>query len=111
MVIRDFYVKGIPIPPDEAHAILIVNPNAVLPRPIPAKRFQMISRRHLQVIERDGRIQNRQFLERPAPEISRKSPALARPPQPFGFLVAETRDHSLAHYFVILTRHDTTVKQ
>lgn len=59
MVIRNFYIKRISIPPHEAHAILIVNPNAVLSRPIPAKRFQMISRRHLQVIERDGRVQNR----------------------------------------------------
>ena len=103
MVIRDLYVERVPVPPDEAHAILIVDPNAVLPRPIPAKRFQMISRRHLQVIERDGRIQNRQFLERPAPEISRQSAVLARPPKSFGFLVAETRYHPLARYLIILT--------
>ncbi len=111
MVIRNLYVKRISVPPDEAHAILIVNPNAVLSRPIPAKRFQMISRRHLQVIERDGRIQNRQFLECPASRDQPEVAALARPPQCFGFLVPETRDHSLARYFAILARHDTTVKQ
>jgi hypothetical protein len=70
MTVHDLYVEGVSVMPDEADAILIVDPNAVLSRPLPAKRFQMISRRDPQVIEGQERIQNRQFLECPAPEIS-----------------------------------------
>jgi len=46
VVIDDLDVISIPFPPHEADTILIVDANAVLPRSISAKCFQMVSRRH-----------------------------------------------------------------
>ncbi len=80
MVIHDLYLKSISIPPHETHTILIVYPNAVLPRPVSAKRLQMISRWYFQVIERHRGIQDSEFLEGPSLQISRQVTALARLP-------------------------------
>jgi len=65
VAIHDLYFKSIFVPPHETYTVLIVYSDAMLPRTIPAKCLQLISWRYLQVIERDGRIQNSKFLERP----------------------------------------------
>src|ERR1039458_6896039 len=62
VIICYFHVKGVSVPPEKAHAVLIVDSNAVLSHAVSAKRFQMISRGHLQVVECYRRIQNRQLL-------------------------------------------------
>jgi hypothetical protein len=106
VVIRNLYITSVPFAPNKADAILIVDANAVLPGPIPAQRLQLISRRHFQVIERNGRIQNRQLVESSAPQIRRKSSAFPRLPQSLGFLIPETQNH-----IRILTHYGTTVKR
>jgi hypothetical protein len=107
MVVKDFHVKRVPVPPHETYAVLIVDPPAVLSGAIPAQRLQLITRRHPQVVERNGGIENRQFLKRSSLKIGRESPGLAGLPQPFRVLVSESGDHSR----IILTRCDTIVKQ
>jgi hypothetical protein len=71
VVIHDLHVKSITVPPNETHAILIVDSNAVLPSTIATKPLQAIPGRHPQVIELEGSIQNGEFLERPSMQISR----------------------------------------
>jgi hypothetical protein len=107
MVVYDLYFKSVSVPPYETHAVLIAYPNAVLSGAVPAKCFQMISRRHFQIVERDRGVQNRQLLERSSFQIRGKPSALTPPPQLFRFLVPEADDH----FFSMLTRRDTIVKQ
>jgi hypothetical protein len=45
-------------PATQTYTVLIVHSDAVLTSTVPPKCFQLISRRYLQVIERDGGIQN-----------------------------------------------------
>ena len=103
--IHDLYVKSIPIPPQEADTVLIVDANAVLSRAVSAQCLQMITRWHPQIIELDGRIQDGEFLESSSVQISGQVTRLARPPEPFRLPVPETRQHDF-----ILTPYDTTVK-
>src|SRR5208282_1433306 len=95
VVVDDLDPKGISVPPHETHAVLVVDTNAVLPGAIPAKRFELITRRHLQIVERDRGVQNGKFFERPNLQIRRQIPAPARLPQPLRFPVPETPDHLL----------------
>ena len=64
---------------------MIVDADTVLSGAIPAKGFQLIARRHLQVLQPDGGIQNSEFLERPSAEIGRKTAAFAELPEPLRF--------------------------
>jgi hypothetical protein len=93
VIVHDLYLKCVSAPPCETHAILIVNSDAVLSGTVRSKRLQLIPRRHLQVVQRHGGIQNGKFLERPALQIDWKPSALPRLPQPFRFPVPETRGH------------------
>ncbi len=106
MVVGDLYIKCIAGPPREAHAVLIVDPDAMLTRPISPERLKMVPGWNFQVSQRYGCIQDRQILEGPEVKIRRQATALAGLPQPFSFRVAETRDHGS-----ILTQRGSTVKR
>jgi hypothetical protein len=45
MIVHYFYVIGVVVMPDEANPELIVNPDAVLSRPVPLEGFQAITGR------------------------------------------------------------------
>ncbi len=45
MGVSDFHVKGIALVPLEADPPLIIDPDTVLPLPIPLKRFQAVAGR------------------------------------------------------------------
>jgi hypothetical protein len=49
MVVSDLNLVRIPILPPEADPVLIVYPNAVLPRPIPLEQLQSVARQRLQI--------------------------------------------------------------
>jgi hypothetical protein len=57
----------------------------------------LIPWRHFQIVQRDRRVQNSEFLKSPQLQICWETAASARLPQPFGFPVPETRDH-FKHY-------------
>mgnify|MGYP007070632762 CR=1 FL=1 len=57
MVIDDLYIRGSGGRPDEANAVLVVDPNTVLAEPITFQDLQAISRRDSQVNERLGRVE------------------------------------------------------
>jgi hypothetical protein len=82
VVIDDFDVRGPLGRPDEAHAVLIVDPNTVLPTPIAFQRFQTISGRHAQLVQGDDRIQLVQLSARDPPQRLRAAlpGRLRRPP-------------------------------
>jgi hypothetical protein len=93
VVIDDLYLKRISVPPNETYAISIVDPDAVLSSAVTAKSFQLIAWRHLQIVQRDRRIQNSEFLKGSQLQICWETAASARLPQSFGFLVPETQNH------------------
>src|SRR5258708_6497739 len=97
VVVHDFYVESVSVPPYETHTVLIVDADAVLSGAAPAKRLELIARRHLQVLKPDGGIQNSEFLKRSSVEIGGKPAAFARSPEPLRLLVPETRDHFLIY--------------
>ena len=51
MIIHDFDVFRSRLCPAEAQTKLIVDPDAILPRPIAFERFQSIARRYAQVLQ------------------------------------------------------------
>jgi hypothetical protein len=57
MVIGNFDVPRSVTFPDEAHSVLIVDPDAVLPLPISGKSFQSIAGRHAQIVQTDSDIE------------------------------------------------------
>jgi hypothetical protein len=107
VIIHNPNLKGITIPPEETHAVLIVDSNAVLPGAVSMQSFELIARRNLQVVERHRCIQDSQFLERSELKIGWNPTALPGMPEPLGFFVPKTQDHPIS----MLTQHGTTVKQ
>ena len=51
VVVGDFDVVDIAVPPIEADSVLVVDPYAMLPLPISAKTLKSVSRRHRQFLK------------------------------------------------------------
>jgi hypothetical protein len=64
MVVGNFDVESIPLIPAEADAILIVDPDAVLPLAASRERFQPVSGEQCQVAERACPVQVEQLAKR-----------------------------------------------
>jgi hypothetical protein len=54
VVIRYFHLIGIAVPPHEAQAELVVDPNAMLTVPITAQPFQPVTGRNSQILQSPG---------------------------------------------------------
>jgi hypothetical protein len=80
VVVNDLHIKSISVPPQKTDTVLIIDPNAVLSPAISAQPLQLVPWWNFQVVERDGGIQNRQFLKRPPLKIGRQATTLARSP-------------------------------
>jgi hypothetical protein len=52
MVVHDHHIVGVAIPPFEADPLLTIDPDAELPEPVAAQRFQAIARQSSQVLKR-----------------------------------------------------------
>ena len=61
MVIHDFNVEGMPVPPFEAQTPLVVDTDAVLPCAVPVQRLQSVSWRDRQVSKPLGSVYQQQF--------------------------------------------------
>jgi hypothetical protein len=54
VVIRYLYIEGIAVPPHEAHAELIVDPNAMLSDSVAAQLLQPVAVRNSQIFQPPG---------------------------------------------------------
>jgi len=54
VLIRYLYFEGIAFAPDEAHAELIVDPNAMLAFPVTMQLLQPVARRNSQILYSTG---------------------------------------------------------
>jgi len=75
MVIGDLHIMRMALPPNEADAELIVDPNAVLSQPISFQSFQAISRQNGQIRQASGAVEHEQLPQRPATQIRRRFPS------------------------------------
>ena len=78
VVVYDLHVVGVPTLPPKAHPPLIVDPDAVLPPPLPVslQLLQAVARRDLEVVQAAGRMQDQEFAERDARQGSEPLPRL-----------------------------------
>ena len=57
MIVHDLHIVSVPVVPDEADAILIVDPNAVLPTPVARERLEPVAGECRKVTEVVGRME------------------------------------------------------
>jgi len=57
VVVHHFHLLRVTVLPHEADPILIVDPDAVLPTPIPTESFEMVARERAEVVESLRRVQ------------------------------------------------------
>jgi hypothetical protein len=79
VVVYDLHILGSALGPPKADAILVVNPDAVLPSSVTPQLLQSIGRRCSEIFERMGLIQLVQLAPSDFPEACR-----ARAPRRFG---------------------------
>ena len=61
MIVDDLHVEGIGSAPNEAHAPLVVDPNAVLARPATLEPLETVARRNAKILKRTRSVQNQEF--------------------------------------------------
>jgi len=80
--------------PDETDSPLIVDADRMLPVPFASQYFEPVARRHTQIIDTPGVIEQTQFLQSHALNIRRKSAAAPAFPDCRSFGIAKAQDHS-----------------
>ena len=63
VVIGDFDVMGAILVPSEADAVLVVDPDRILPGAVALERLEPVARRGAQIIEPMGGVEHRQFSQ------------------------------------------------
>ena len=106
MVVDDFHVVGVALPPHEADTIVIIDPDAVLALALAGQRLQPVSGRHAEFIQRHGGMQQEELLERPHSQIAGNPAASPRLPKRLRIRIPEARYH-----VSLVPRHGTSVKR
>jgi hypothetical protein len=91
-VFRDFDVFGIAVSPSKADAVLVVDPDAMLPFPVAAQRFQSIARRNQEIGESVRTVENNESSERHGSDGGKFLHPLAIE-EPLGLPASETPNH------------------
>lgn len=71
MIVHDLDLIGISTAPHKTDAVLLVDPDAVLPSAVTAQLFKPVSRRGSQVDQVSSRVQHQQFPVRPSYDVPR----------------------------------------
>jgi hypothetical protein len=74
VIIHDLNIVGVAVPPPKADTPPIVDPDAVLPSTVSRQFLEPVARRHSQVIQRFGRVENEKPSQGRALKISGPSP-------------------------------------
>jgi hypothetical protein len=106
MVVDDFHVVGVAIPPHEADAILIIYSDAVLALALAVQSLQPVSGRHTQIIQRHGGMQQEELLHCPHFQTGGNPSASSRFPKLLGIRIPEACYHQ-----GIVLRYGTSVKR
>ena len=95
MVVHDFDLAGISIPPGETDPPLIVDADAVPPFQIAFEGFEAISRRDSQILQGMGIVYHPEFTSGRLLNIAWQATRHFAFPDLFRFLACETFDHSI----------------
>lgn len=106
MVVDDFHVVGIALPPHEADAILIIDSDAVLALALPVQSLQPVSGRHTQIVESHGGMQQEELLQCPHFQIGANASASPRLPKLLRIRIPEASYHE-----GIVLQYGTSVKR
>ncbi len=106
MVVDDFHVVGIAIPPHEADAILIIDSDTVLALALAVQSLQPVSGRHTQIIQRHRGMQQEELLQCPHFQIGGNASASPRLPKLLRIRIPEAS----CHEWVVL-RYGSTVER
>lgn len=81
--------------PAKTNAPLLIDPNAVLSGAIASQLLQPIPRRYAEFVQPHGGIENAEFAQHDAPQISGKAPHRLAPPQSLSIAVAKAAVHPI----------------
>src|ERR1019366_1878980 len=94
VVLRDFGIFGVSFVKGEANAVLVVDPDAVLPFAIVAQSFQAVARRDDEISDCLRGVQSGQTAQGDRSHIGELFDALPLE-KGFGLLVSEAPDHNM----------------
>ena len=106
MVVDDFHIVGVAIPPNEADAILIIDSDAVLAFALAVQSLQPVSGRNIQIIQRHGGMQQEELLQCPHFQIGGNPSASPRLPKLLRIRIPEA-----CYHVAILLPYGTSVKR
>jgi len=96
VIVDDFNVVRVAVGPPEAHAPLVVDPNAVLAEAVAVQFLQAIPWRKPQFVEANGSVDLHELPQHDTPQIHRKMTDGFAAPQALGVSVRKTSDHPIA---------------
>ena len=94
MIVRDLNVDGFAVFPSEADAPLVVDPDTVLPLPVPAELLQSVRRWYAKVIQIFRTMEDDKFPIPNQLNVPRKALRKLLPPDFGRLLVLERLDHN-----------------
>jgi hypothetical protein len=106
MVVDDFHIVGVAVPPHEADAILIIDSDAVLALALAVQSLQPVSGGDIQIIQRHGGMQQEELLHCPHFQIGGNPSASPRLPKLLRIRIPEACYHG-----AIVLRYGNSVKR
>lgn len=70
MVINDFNVVGVAVPPVKADAPLVIDANTVLPRPVAFELLEAVARGNPEIVQGFGGVDRDQFAQQRTPAVA-----------------------------------------
>jgi hypothetical protein len=93
VIVDDLNIGGLAVEPPETDSPPIVHANGVLPTAIAGESFETIPGRNAEIVQRFGRVEQRQLSEHDAMKLGRKSEHRFAVEKSRGVLVREAPDH------------------
>ena len=93
MIIGNFNLLSISIPPHKTYSPLVIDPDAMLAFAVTLQGFEPIGRGNTQIIQRLGIVEHTQFAPGNLLNVPRQTPRYLAAPNLFGFSVLKFLDH------------------
>src|SRR5262245_58739344 len=94
VVVDDLDVMGVALSPNEADPPLVVDPDAVLARPVRRQRLQPVAGRHREVGQPPRLVEVAELPPRGRLDLEREAPRALAAPDPLGLASPERADHT-----------------
>jgi hypothetical protein len=94
MIVYDFYVVSITVPPHETNSPLLIDSNAVLSIAITPQRLKAVSRRHSQIKQFGCGVKHLKLIQRLLLNLTGKPLRMLLVENLFGFFAPKIPDHA-----------------